>query len=49
VLRRRGVIRATRVRAAGPALDAGDVAELDRLLDDIADLLPPMGAAAGTE
>ena len=49
VLRRRGVIRATRVRAAGPALDAGDVAELDRLLADIADLVPPAGAAARTQ
>lgn len=39
VLRRRGVIRATHVRAAGPALDEGDRRELDALLADIADLV----------
>ncbi len=40
VLRRRGVIRATGVRAAGPRLDAGDNAELTAMLERIADLLP---------
>jgi 4-hydroxy-tetrahydrodipicolinate synthase len=40
VLRRRGIISATHVRAAGPSLDAGDVRELEQLLADIADLLP---------
>ena len=35
VLRRRGVITATHVRAAGPALDAGDLRELDALLDEL--------------
>jgi 4-hydroxy-tetrahydrodipicolinate synthase len=33
VLRRRGVIRSTRVRIASPTLDAVDLADLDRLLD----------------
>ncbi len=46
VLRRRGVINATHVRAAGPRLDAGDTAELDALLADLADLLP-LPATAG--
>jgi 4-hydroxy-tetrahydrodipicolinate synthase len=40
VLRRRGIISATHVRAAGPSLDEGDVRELEQLLADIADLLP---------
>jgi 4-hydroxy-tetrahydrodipicolinate synthase len=40
VLRRRGVIEATHVRAAGPALDAGDLRELDQLMAGISDLLP---------
>jgi 4-hydroxy-tetrahydrodipicolinate synthase len=40
VLRRRGVITATHVRAAGPQFDAGDVMELGALLADIGDLLP---------
>jgi 4-hydroxy-tetrahydrodipicolinate synthase len=35
VLRRRGVITATYVRAAGPTLDAGDLRELDALLDEL--------------
>jgi 4-hydroxy-tetrahydrodipicolinate synthase len=35
VLRRRGVITATHVRAAGPTLDAGDLRELDALLDEL--------------
>jgi 4-hydroxy-tetrahydrodipicolinate synthase len=35
VLRRRGVITATYVRAAGPSLDAGDLRELDALLDEL--------------
>jgi 4-hydroxy-tetrahydrodipicolinate synthase len=39
VLRRRGVIRSTHVRAAGPALDEGDLRELDALLAEIDDLI----------
>lgn len=35
VLRRRGVITATHVRAAGPTPDAGDRRELDALLEEI--------------
>jgi len=47
VLRRRGVITATHVRAAGPRLDAGDQRELTAMLEGIADLmpLPTQGAA----
>jgi 4-hydroxy-tetrahydrodipicolinate synthase len=40
VLRRRGIIASTHVRAAGPRLDAGDLRELDQLMAGIADLLP---------
>ena len=40
VLRRRGIISATHVRAAGPRFDAGDHAELAALLADIDDLMP---------
>jgi len=40
VLRRRGVITATHVRAAGPRFDAGDLVELDALLADVGDLVP---------
>jgi len=40
VLKRRGVIRATHVRAAGPKLDAGDLRELDAILAGLHDLLP---------
>jgi 4-hydroxy-tetrahydrodipicolinate synthase len=40
VLRRRGVIESTHVRAAGPVLDAGDLRELDQLLAGISDLVP---------
>lgn len=39
VLRRRGLIASAHVRAAGPALDAGDLEELTILLDRIADLM----------
>jgi 4-hydroxy-tetrahydrodipicolinate synthase len=39
VLRRRGIITATEVRATGPRLDARDHAELSVLLADIGDLL----------
>ena len=46
VLRRRGVITATHVRAAGPAFDAGDRRELDALLADVADLMPLPAIAA---
>ena len=46
VLRRRGVITATHVRAAGPVFDAGDLLELDALLADVADLLPLPASAA---
>lgn len=45
VLRRRGVITATHVRAAGPRLDAGDQRELDEMLAELADLLPERAAA----
>lgn len=38
-LRRRGVIRHTHVRGAGPRMDAGDRAELAALLDQLAPLL----------
>ena len=38
VLRRRGIIESTHVRAAGPLLDAGDLKELDALLADLAAL-----------
>ena len=40
VLRRRGIITATHVRAAGPLFDPGDHRELDALLADVADLMP---------
>ena len=40
VLRRRGVIASTFVRAAGPRMDAGDLRELDALLDELD--LPPL-------
>ncbi len=46
VLRRRDVITATHVRAAGPVFDAGDLLELDALLADVADLLPLPASAA---
>jgi 4-hydroxy-tetrahydrodipicolinate synthase len=39
VLKRRGVIDCARTRAPGPQLDAQDQAELDIMLDEIADLL----------
>ena len=39
VLKRRGVIECTRVRAPGPRLDAQDQAELDIMLQETADLL----------
>jgi len=41
VLRRRGIISSSYVRAAGPALDRHDHQELDALLARIADLLMP--------
>ena len=40
VLRRRSIIATTHVRAAGPALDAFDVRELDAILAGLADLVP---------
>ncbi len=44
VLRRRGLIGSTLVRAPGPHLDAGDIAEMNVMLDEIRDLLsPPLG------
>ncbi len=46
VLRRRGVIAAVHVRAAGPRLDAGDARELTALLADVADLVPLPASAA---
>ena len=39
VLKRRGVIECTRVRAPGPRLDAQDQAEVDIMLQEMADLL----------
>jgi 4-hydroxy-tetrahydrodipicolinate synthase len=44
VLRRRGVITATHVRAAGPQLDAGDHRELSAMLEEISDLVGPFAA-----
>lgn len=41
VLRRRGVISSTHVRAPGPKLDDGDHRELAAMLAELADLLPP--------
>ena len=41
VLQRRGLLAVARQRAAGPALDAADRADVDAFLDDIADLLLP--------
>jgi 4-hydroxy-tetrahydrodipicolinate synthase len=41
VLHRRGLIAHPRQRAAGPALDALDRAEVDAFLADLADLLLP--------
>ncbi|MBB4101136.1 dihydrodipicolinate synthase family protein [Sphingomonas kyeonggiensis] len=49
VLQRRGLIESIYVRAPGPELDRYDRAELDALLDRLADLLPmeaPQGALA---
>jgi 4-hydroxy-tetrahydrodipicolinate synthase len=44
VLRLRGIIASTHVRAAGPQMDVGDRLELTTLLNDIADLLPRNGS-----
>lgn len=45
VLQRRGLIEDSFVRAPGPSLDRHDVAELDALLERLADLLPlPLAA-----
>jgi len=44
VLRRRGIITSTHVRAAGPRLDAGDLAELDAILAGLTDLVPDLAA-----
>jgi 4-hydroxy-tetrahydrodipicolinate synthase len=41
VLQRRGLLDSTRQRAAGPAFDALDRADVDAFLDDISDLLLP--------
>jgi len=46
VLRLRGIISSTHVRATGPQMDAGDHVELRALLNDIADLLPGCPGAA---
>ena len=44
VLKRRGLIESTYVRETNPALDAGDLAEIDAMLSDLQDLLlPPLG------
>ena len=45
VLRMRGIIASTGVRAAGPHLDAGDRIELAKLMNDIADLLQDNGGS----
>lgn len=45
VLRRRGVIGATHVRAAGPRLDAGDLAELGAILAGLTDLVPDLSSS----
>lgn len=45
VLRRRGVLKSTHVRVGGIPLDAADHAELDVLLEEIADLLATPAAA----
>ncbi len=45
VLRRRGVISATHVRAAGPRLDAGDLAELAAILAGLTDLVPDLSSS----
>ena len=47
VLRRRGVIASTHVRAPGPKLDPGDHRELDAMLAELADILPPKAALPG--
>jgi 4-hydroxy-tetrahydrodipicolinate synthase len=44
VLRRRGVISATYVRAAGPKLDAADHRELGEMLAELSDILPARAA-----
>jgi 4-hydroxy-tetrahydrodipicolinate synthase len=44
VLRRRGLLACDLQRAAGPLLDAQDCADVDAFLDDLADVLPPLGA-----
>ncbi|HVL71865.1 MAG TPA: dihydrodipicolinate synthase family protein [Beijerinckiaceae bacterium] len=48
VLRRRGLLASTVARAAGPVLDAGDLAEIDALLAEAGPIfrLHPPGAAA---
>jgi len=44
VLQRRGLLAGTRQRAAGPALDTYDRADIDAFLGDLADLLLPAEA-----
>lgn len=44
VLRRRGILASTHVRAAGPRLDAGDMIELDAILAGLTDLVPDLAA-----
>lgn len=45
VLRRRGVIAATHVRAAGPRMDAGDRVELGAILAGLTDLVPDLSSS----
>ena len=45
VLRQRGVIAATHVRAAGPRMDAGDLAELRAILAGLTDLVPDLSSS----
>jgi 4-hydroxy-tetrahydrodipicolinate synthase len=47
VLRRRGVIESVHVRAPGPKLDPGDHRELDAMLAELNDILPPKAAHTG--
>lgn len=49
VLRRRGILTSTHVRAAGPRLDAGDMAELAAILAGLTDLVPDLVAPSAAQ
>src|SRR5205823_2033930 len=49
VLKRRGVIDDTTIRATGPRLDEQDRIELDTMLAEIGDLLQASGSRAGED